>query len=321
MEEKILVSIVCLAYNHERYIKEALDSFLTQQTDFNYEVLVHDDASTDNTAKIIKEYELKYPNIIKPIYQTENQYSKGIKISWAFAYPKARGKYIALCEGDDFWVDLLKLQKQVDFLEMHDECSLCVHRAIVYDNATKSKIGEIRPSHQNSYFSTEQIILGDGDIFATNSMVFRKEFALTLPKFYLNAPIGDYPLNIYLSLCGKVYYFDDCMSAYRVNVEGSWTSTHKNFDTKVELLDKIEKMFFEINQYTNFKYSEIIESVLASKRFWTFYIFKSLNTIKSGKYKEWYKKLPFSWKSRIFIAQYFPSTFNLMSKMKAKIKG
>ena len=114
---EILVSICCITYNHEKYIRDAIEGFLMQKTDFPFEVLIHDDASTDGTADIIREYETKYPDIIKPIYQTENQYSKGIKISATYNYPRAKGKYIALCEGDDYWIDPYKLQKQVDFLE------------------------------------------------------------------------------------------------------------------------------------------------------------------------------------------------------------
>ena len=120
IHDKPLVSICCTAYNHELYITEAIESFLMQETDFPFEVLVHDDCSTDDTANIIREYEKKYPNIIKPIYQKENQYSKGVKIT-PIVIKKSVGKYIALCEGDDYWTDLFKLQKQVDFLEENDD--------------------------------------------------------------------------------------------------------------------------------------------------------------------------------------------------------
>lgn len=100
--DKLMVSICCITYNHEKYISEALESFLMQKTSFKYEILIHDDASTDNTAKIIREYEKKFPEIIKPIYQIENQYSKGNKINLVYNFPRAKGKYIAICEGDDY---------------------------------------------------------------------------------------------------------------------------------------------------------------------------------------------------------------------------
>ena len=119
-EPKVMVSIICNVYNHEKYVREALESFVMQKTDFAYEVLVHDDASTDHSADIIREYEKQYPDIMKPIYQTVNQYSK-CSITRTYQVPRAKGKYIAFCEGDDFWNDPYKLQKQFDEMEKHPD--------------------------------------------------------------------------------------------------------------------------------------------------------------------------------------------------------
>ena len=127
-KEVIGVSVYCTAYNHEKYIRNALEGFIKQKTTFKYEVIVHDDASTDNTASIIREYEEKYPNIIRPIYQTENQYSKGIDFIKNDICPLMRGKYVAVCEGDDYWTDELKLQSQYDGLEKNPTCFYCVHK-------------------------------------------------------------------------------------------------------------------------------------------------------------------------------------------------
>src|SRR5690606_11316563 len=129
-----LVSISCITYNHAPYIRECLDGFMMQKCDFDFEVLIHDDASTDGTQEIIKEYQEKYPEIIKPIFQTENQYSKGIRgMNIQFNFPRAQGKYIALCEGDDYWTDPLKLQKQLDFLEANPEYVLSCHNYKILD--------------------------------------------------------------------------------------------------------------------------------------------------------------------------------------------
>src|SRR5690606_29817302 len=121
MKESPIVSIICYAYNHEKYIKDALNGFVMQKTEFPFEIIIHDDASSDKTADIIREFEREYPHILKPIYQTINQYSieKG-KVT-RICYEAAKGKYIALCEGDDYWTDPLKLQKQVDFMESNPE--------------------------------------------------------------------------------------------------------------------------------------------------------------------------------------------------------
>ena len=120
-ESPPLVSVCCVTYNHASYIKKAIDSFLMQETDFPFEILIHDDSSTDGTTDIVMEYAEKYPGIIKPIIQTENQLSKGGLICPRLVFPKTLGKYIALCDGDDYWTDKTKLQKQVSFLENNSD--------------------------------------------------------------------------------------------------------------------------------------------------------------------------------------------------------
>ena len=124
-KNEIVVSISCITYNHAPYIRQALDGFIMQQTNFRFEVLIHDDCSTDGTDDIIREYATKYPDIIKPLYEEENQYQNGKPHGSAvWNFPRAKGKYIAICEGDDYWTDPLKLQKQVDFLESHPDFSM-----------------------------------------------------------------------------------------------------------------------------------------------------------------------------------------------------
>lgn len=130
--EPTVVTVFCITYNHEKFIRQALEGMVMQKTNFPFEVLVHDDASTDGTADIIREFEARYPEIIRPIYQTENQYSQGKRICEDIMLPRTKGKYIALCEGDDVWTDPLKLQKQVDFMESHPEFQATVHRAIFH---------------------------------------------------------------------------------------------------------------------------------------------------------------------------------------------
>lgn len=130
MKDSIMVSICCITYNQDKYIAKAIESFLNQKTNFRYEILIHDDASTDKTASIVKDYQDRYPDIIKAICNTENQYSKGVAINPVFNYSRAQGKYVALCEGDDFFVDEYKLARQVEYLENHPDCHLCFHNAV-----------------------------------------------------------------------------------------------------------------------------------------------------------------------------------------------
>lgn len=142
-KDRLLVSIECLTYNHEPYIAQTLDGFLMQKTNFPFEVIVHDDASTDKTADIICEYEKKFPKIIKPIYETENQYSKHDGSLARIVNAALKGKYVAMCEGDDYWIDENKLQMQVDFLERNPEYGMCFSNAKTVDNTNLTSIARV----------------------------------------------------------------------------------------------------------------------------------------------------------------------------------
>ncbi len=222
-----VVSICCTTYNHEPYIAETIDSFLMQETNFPFEVLIHDDYSTDNTANIIREYEEKYPNIIKPIYQIENQYSKGIKINPTFNFLRAKGKYIVLCEGDDYWTDPLKLQKQVDVFENNEKISICFHPAEEIDMSMDTK--KLICSHfkEDTEVSISDVILGRGGYMPTASLMFKNIQMDRLAESFKNAPIGDYFVQVYMASLGNTYYINNPMCVYRRNASGSWTDTQK----------------------------------------------------------------------------------------------
>lgn len=224
----MMASIHCLTYNHEKYIAKALDGFLEQRTNFPYEILIHDDASTDGTQDIIREYERRHPDIIKPIYQTENQYAKGVKILREYNFPRATGKYLAFCEGDDYWSDKDKLQKQVDALEAHPECSLCTHFADVMTGE-----GEIAGS-------IPAVSLGDGVVKAedylrhelrgwasqTSSFLvplkWLKQYFEEKPRYCEVMLVGDFPLALYLLTKGDVYFINEHMSRYRFNSQSGF---------------------------------------------------------------------------------------------------
>ena len=228
-----LVSIVCESYNHEPFLRKCLDGFVMQKTDFPIEILIHDDASTDKSADIIREYEARYPDLFKPIYQTENQYSKGVHIWATIQFPRASGKYIALCEGDDFWTDPLKLQKQVDYMESHPSCSLCCHNATLhwYDNRTADK--PYTKLEERDYSAQE--IIETWQTPATASFVFRSCLAsgfADLMKTHPGVVIGDMPLLLYCSREGNIHALSDSMSVYGKHDKG-WTQA---FDAKKTFL-------------------------------------------------------------------------------------
>ena len=225
MASEVMVSAYCLAYNHEKYIRDALDGFVSQKTNFKYEVIVHDDASTDHTAEIIAEYAAKYPDIIKPIYEAENQYSRGTKIVKDIINPHLRGKYIAICEGDDFWCDLDKLQRQVDFLETHPDYSACAHNTRVINYLT-NWTGPMYETECDKDLTFREVANYGIAAFHISSVLFRREFA-ALPDEITCKLFGDYPRAIYLRLNGKIWYMKDIMSVYRENTAGSWTRRNR----------------------------------------------------------------------------------------------
>jgi glycosyltransferase involved in cell wall biosynthesis len=313
-----MTSICCITYNHENYIADAIESFLMQKTNFNYEILIYDDASTDKTADIIREYETKYPGLIKPIYQTENQYLKGVK-TINFSLQRAEGKYVAICEGDDYWTDPYKLQKQVDYIEKHPECSMCVHAAYrVSPEKTKMK-SHVRPNRGNKVFTVEEVIEGSGGLFATNSILYPAVFNTNRPYFYEIAPVGDYPLIIYLALQGTVYYIDEFMSAYRVGVKDSWSSRMSlSIERRIVHYNKIIDMLDEINRYTEYKYDNAIKKTKKRDHFNLMLDQGMFKEAKEVEFKEIYSSLDIRKKIKIFIKQYCPSIAKFLINIKKK---
>ena len=256
-----LVSISCITYNHEKYIRDAIEGFLMQKTTFPIEILIHDDASTDNTATIVREYEVKYPQLIKPIYQTENQYSKKDGTIGRIQRGRARGKYYATCEGDDYWTDSLKLQKQVEFLEENTDCSLCFHASKSIRNNDPNDYMLHRPKEipKDNKFEMKDAILGGGGFMATNSMCFLRNCISDLPEWLQKAPVGDAPLMLLLASKGGIGYIDDVMSVYRVmSSSTSWSASMQDrFVRKIHHY-AILKMWDDFDKWSNMEFHSIV---------------------------------------------------------------
>ncbi len=261
MEKEIKVSVLCLAYNHEKYIRKCLDGFVMQKTNFKFEVLINDDASTDNTAQIIREYEEKYPDIIKPIYQTENQHSKHVGILRNILLPKAKGKYIAFCEGDDYWCDENKLQLQYDVMEGNPDCKMCVHKV--------ERVSEDGETFYNNTFVKRELQEGvlDNQDLAKHS--FYDPFhlcsyfldGLTLKQYYQDKKAdafrkvalgGDIPIMLNFINAGSIYFIDKIMSIYRCGAIGSWGSRNQNF---IKRYKSVIATLKEFNRYSNYRFN------------------------------------------------------------------
>lgn len=303
--ENIKVSIICNAYNHGPYIRDALEGFVKQRTNFEYEVLIHDDASTDNTADVIREYEKKYPYIIKPIYQTENQYSKGVNITQVYHLPRMNGKYVALCEGDDYWTDPLKLQKQYNAMENHTDVDICAHAVTKIRATNKKKAGFVAPSKVEEIFTTGEVIAGGGGFVSTNSLFYRRELLENQPEFRRCCPL-DYALQIQGALRGGMLYLPDNMAVYRVLVPGSWTSRLSK-DTAVNRQAlKIEKMLDMVNQETDGAYTDVIRHAKLDVEFGCMESCGNYKALRQGKLLELYQEKSFQWKAKACLKEWFP---------------
>ena len=263
----IMVSVLMTAYNHEKYIRDAIEGVVYQQTSFPIELIVHDDASTDDTAQIIKEYAKKYPNIVKPIFEKENIYSTGKKdIFFDILMQRASGKYIAICEGDDYWIDKHKLQKQYDFMESHPDFSMTMHNAWKLDMNTGNKI-LLNTFSSSGYYSLEdQVRAGLGSKFpATASYFFRREMWHTYPDELKKGLVGDYFIRLYNASKGKVYYFEEPMSVYRYMTDGSFTQKISvNSDYYCRYIRDIVRKYNALDKYLNYQFHDIYQKAIAS---------------------------------------------------------
>lgn len=258
MEKSYEVSIICNTYNQESYLEKAIESMLAQRTSFAYEIIIHDDVSTDGTTDIVRKYAADYPETIRAIYEQENQYSRGADFITPMIKDIAKGKYIAMCEGDDFWIDENKLQMQRDALEDHLECDMCACWGCTVTEDGKREVSQIRPRTGNGILSTENVILGGGQYLVTAGLFFRRQMYEDMLPFEKITPL-DYVMQIKGSLRGGIFYIDKKMAVYRRYAAGSWTNDVLKNNEKLKLQWDIEKRLLEtLDLDTKGKYHEVI---------------------------------------------------------------
>lgn len=299
---QVLVSICCITYNQAPYIRDALEGFVNQETDFGFEVLIHDDASDDGTAQIIQEYAKAYPEVIFPILQTENQYSKGLtNISGTYNFPRARGRYIAMCEGDDCWTDPGKLKMQADFMEAHPGCSLCFHSAKVEVVGRAVTERQMRPYRGDRKVSPEEIIDKTSG-YPTASLMFRTDMVQPLPDFYVRAPIADIPLQLMAAARGWAYYMDRPMCVYRLGGAASWTTLMKQGDYERKQRDyacAMERMYRGFDEETGERFHSTVERAIQRLYFLTKVNTRQYDAVLDRENREFYREL--NLRTRFFI--------------------
>lgn len=320
-EEKPLVSVCCLAYNHEKYIRQCLQSIVSQQTDFPFEVIVHDDASTDGTRRIIEEFANSYPQVVKPIYETVNQYQNGRMrhIYCDIMYPRALGDYIAYCECDDFWSSTDKLQKQVDCFLKYPNIHMCVHSTqLVSENGNMLK-GETFPQNKmntgvyGSYSFMSK--LTDGRFFHTSSFLCRKNDLMRLsdemPDFYAKPDLDDMPLLIYFGQLGDNFYLSETLSCYRRDALGSWTRDERSDREKTigHKWANIE-MYRSYDNYTGGGFHDLCIHWEDNERFMIAEIEHDFSEMGKSKYKGFIRGRSMTFRARAKLANFFATKKN-----------
>lgn len=328
MENKkdIAVSVYCMTYNHVDIISKAIDGFVMQKTNFPFEVWVHDDCSTDGTIDVLKEYESKYPDLIHVVYEEENMYSKGYGI-FALMKPYIVGKYHAMCEGDDYWTDPYKLQKQYDFMEENPDVALCVHASTELNLTTGNSFK--RPAGMSSqYLDMSKIIECGGGFFPTNTFFAKNTYDVGI-KRWGNGICGDFNRILLAGLNGKVYYMDEIMSVKTAGYSGSWSSRHSDVDIMCQHVENEITSLELFNKDTDYKYDEAVKNKIKLYRYQIDCEYRGNVKLlfTDPYYKDAYQLLPKAKKIRSFLLAYMKPVYSLYSilnkvliKIKSKIK-
>jgi glycosyltransferase involved in cell wall biosynthesis len=250
------LSVMMITYNHERFIAQALESILSQRVNFDYEIIVAEDNSTDGTRDIVLDFYRRYPNRIVPLLRDCNL---GAMKNFVEALAVCRGKYVAVLEGDDYWTHEDKLQRQINFLDQHTDHAICCHRAQIVDEtgAGQSRVYPMLPA--GSY--------GISDLFHENwivtcSVMYRWGSVVPLPDWFLTLKMGDWPLHVLVGRTGKIHLMDEVLSVYRIHQRGIWSSL-SNFDR----LQATAAMLTALDKHLEFQYTQTIRRALAQAYF------------------------------------------------------
>ena len=318
-----IVTVCIVSFNHEKWLRKCLGSICTQKTDFEYKVLVHDDCSTDGSIAIIEEFAQKYPDKIQTIIQEENRYSKGINIVQKYVIPAIQTKYFAICEGDDYWCDENKLQKQVNYLENHPECNMTFHNANVVDtddNYLKTfyprkmwndkKLYKALEKPEGTDISVGELIMLD--FTPTASIVGRTENLRPILNFSTSL---DLVVRLVTTYDGCAHYFNEIMSAYRTNNPNSASGSIKTDPEKLKknFFDRHCGLLKEFDEFTEGKYHSEIEHIIKRKEL---IYYQHLNDLKGMKASGVYNELTLYERLKYDVKDLLPFIADLKKKIK-----
>lgn len=247
------VSVLIVTYNHEKYISQALDGVLAQEVNFEYEIVVGEDCSTDSNRNILLEYHKKYPHKIRLLLNEKNQ---GACENFVRTFTACSGDYIAYLDGDDYWTSPNKLQKQIDFLDAHPECTICFHPVkVIYDNNTEYS-SVYPPAYKKTISTIDDLVRVN--FIPSCSAVFRGRLFDAFPEWYFTLKVGDWPLHILNAQHGDIGLIDEIMAVYRLHSGGVW-SREKN----IKQIEITIQTLNAINEHLKYRYDRSVKSTLS----------------------------------------------------------
>jgi glycosyltransferase involved in cell wall biosynthesis len=251
------VSVLMLAYNHQKFIARAVESALDQETTFPYEIVIRDDNSTDDTPKILAQYQANYPALLR-VLPTDRRL--GMHQNLRETYRACRGEYLAALDGDDFWTCPQKLQRQADFLDAHPQCSACFHNALVIDEDGNYFDKPFCWAEQKEFATVEDMLARN--FIPTSAALYRFR---RFPKGFLTelrgVLVADWPVNVAYALQGPIGYLKEVMSVYTKHAAGLWTGA-----SSADKVRSLEDMYTAIDRYTNQQYAPLIQALITRWR-------------------------------------------------------
>ncbi len=323
------VAVYMLAYNHEKWIQKAIDGIIQQETSYSFKLYIHDDASTDGTRAIIEEYAQKYPDIIVPILQEENQYSKNIPITKTFIFPRLECKYVMSCEGDDYWIDSHKIQKQVDYMQQHPDCTFGFSDAYFSDLSgtitagfydtprwNNPKIQKKMRSGEGCDLSTEEMLLLD--FMPTATSVSRYEAFKVLCTEYPTTL--DLLIRIVCTNEGYARYFNEKFTVYRTgnvnSASGSISGNQEKF--RKGYYDYHRELLLYFNDHVGGKYTETIVHVLNRKDLESYLSFSPMSQLRKHSA---YPELAVKFRTKLFLRKNFGKAYQSLKRVKVTVQN
>lgn len=317
-----LVTVILPTHDHAPFVARAVESILAQKTDFPFDVLIHDDASTDGTAEIVREYAARFPGKIRLIAQSVNRYKTDKKIQTHVLFPQIAAKYTAICDGDDLWTDPDKLQTQVAYLEAHPGCTLCICGADKIDVHGRA-IGAAAPYETDRIVDLNDMIRAGGEFCSSNTIVAPTALLNTQPAFCERTEVEDIPVHMWCAVNGYAYYFAKHMAAYRYAVPGSWSARQKaaSRTSQIAHCEGVIGLLQGFDAYTEGRYRASYEHAIRYLEFKILCLRHDLKAAKKPPYRQFYDRLGWKRKLRLRLEKHFPKLAGRLLERYGKMRN